>query len=405
MRNGLMNFKMRIEYLFLIIGLSVLMGGQNDEKSIFQFSVTNKTDISRVDAPVIVTLKDIKTENMHLFNGNNEIPFQMDENKIVFVYDFSPRETKRFSIQLKSGGSTTFKSRVQAELSIKEGGYFKDNIYQGGTFKNVSYLDLPEEHTDHSTFIRYEGPGWESEKVGYRFYLDWRNAIDIYGKKQPAMILQNVGQDGFDSYHEMSDWGMDILKVGESLGLGSIGMAGKDGVTRVAKTNNISCEITENGPVRAVIKTVYNGWEVDDKTYDLESNLSIYAGSRITENTLTIDPDAENICTGLVKHPDAKIFKSSENKSQWSYFATYGVQSLSEDNLGMAIIYPTEKLLEIIDDKNSHIIKMKPEKGRLVYHFLAAWEGEDGGISNEDEFLAYLNDVIIKMNDPISIDH
>jgi hypothetical protein len=41
---------------------------------------------------------------------------------------------------------------------------------------------------------------------GYRLYLDWRNAFDILEKKE-VIVLPLVGQDGFDSYHEMKRLG------------------------------------------------------------------------------------------------------------------------------------------------------------------------------------------------------
>ncbi|WP_300977302.1 DUF4861 family protein, partial [Flavobacterium sp.] len=74
------------------------------------------------------------------------------------------------------------KAKTYAEISVKEGGKWEGRKYIGGTFKNVQKLKLAPEHTDHSFDIRYEGPGWESNKIGYRLYLDWRNAIDIFGK-------------------------------------------------------------------------------------------------------------------------------------------------------------------------------------------------------------------------------
>src|SRR5690606_41170855 len=64
--------------------------------------------------------------------------------------------------------------------------------------------------------IRYDGPGIESDKVAYRIYLDERNGFDIFGKKTPDLVLQDVGLDGFESYHHPAPWGMDILKVGAS---------------------------------------------------------------------------------------------------------------------------------------------------------------------------------------------
>src|SRR5690606_24347117 len=116
-----------------------------------------------------------------------------------------------------------FKKQTQAEISHKVGGEGQDNVNVGGTLENVDELTPPPQYTEHSEFIRYEGPGRESDKVAYRFYLDWRNGFDIFGKKIPDMVLQNVGQDGYQSYHEPADWGMDLLKVGKSLGAGGYG--------------------------------------------------------------------------------------------------------------------------------------------------------------------------------------
>ncbi len=66
-----------------------------------------------------------------------------------------------------------------------------------------------------------EGPAWENDIVGFRNYYDARNGIDIYGKRVHEMVLDSVGVKGRD-YHELADWGMDILKVGNSLGAGAI---------------------------------------------------------------------------------------------------------------------------------------------------------------------------------------
>src|SRR6478735_11625782 len=71
-------------------------------------------------------------------------------------------------------------AKTYAEVSAKNDGKWEGRKYIGGTFKNVDRLKLAKEHTDHSFDIRYEGPGWESNKIGYRLYLDWRNAIDIF---------------------------------------------------------------------------------------------------------------------------------------------------------------------------------------------------------------------------------
>ena len=385
----------------------------------FDISIENTASLARVDQAVALDITGIQTKypgfNSDAFAvvaGDHELPSQaVDLNgdrqpdQIIFVADFTAQEEKTVTVRYASSGKIKreYPKRTQAELSHKVGGQFVDRKYEGGTFQNVSALRVPAEHTDHSLFIRYEGPGWESDKVGYRFYLDWRNATDIFGKKVPKMVLQNVGLDGFDSYHEMSDWGMDILKVGESLGIGSLGMWDGEKAVRVAQTDSITCTIAANGPVYSQIRTQYDGWEIGGKQYDLTSNLSITAGSRLTRHGIEISGNPENLCTGIVKHPDAKLLTKTGLENGWSYLATYGKQSLAEDNLGMAVLYRTPDLMEVQEDSQSHVVVLNPTGGKLTYYFLAAWEKEPGGIQNEAQFVQYLENVVAELNSPLKI--
>ena len=41
-------------------------------------------------------------------------------------------------------------------------------------------------------------------------------------EKKSELILHKIGNENYGSYHEDSQWGQDILKVGNSLGLGGI---------------------------------------------------------------------------------------------------------------------------------------------------------------------------------------
>jgi len=93
-----------------------------------------------------------------------------------------------------------------------------------GTYVDVdSYIVLPDDRKRQSAFFRFDGVGWESDRIAYKLTMDYRNIIEIFGKKIPDMVLQDVGRDGIESnYQSMSDWGMDILKVNEAFGLGAI---------------------------------------------------------------------------------------------------------------------------------------------------------------------------------------
>ena len=289
--------------------------------------------------------------------------------------------------------------KTYAEISIKEGGHWDGREYIGGTFKNVSELKVPAEHTDHSWFIRYEGPGWESNKVGYRMYLDWRNAIDIFGKVTDTMALSKVGQDGFDSYHEMQTWGQDILKAGKGLGIGSIGRFYNNEVLHFNKVDSTFVKI-ENSTKKSSVITDYYGWKTENDIIDLHQVLSIKPNKRYTKHTIKPSKEIEGICTGIVKHGVNYFTKESENK-KWGYIATYGVQTLAAvpDKLGMAIFYEIETVKEVTDWEHDHLLIFKPTTNEISFYFLGAWEQEKDGIKTEAAFLSYLDELLAELND------
>jgi len=389
-------------------------GDKNMSASI---SVTNPSEVPYKDALVEIDINNLFTDSISgavdsfVLILDTIYPFQLNDNnkdgkadKLLFVCSFQPGEKKVFTFMKPDKYDVpVFKKRTQAEISVKVGGEWKNRKYTGGTFKNIKYLRVPPEHTDHSFYIRYEGPGWESDRVGYRFYLDWRNAVDIFGKMVDTMVLQNVGQDGFDSYHEPSAWGMDILKVGNSLGLGSIGMWYDDKANRVAVTDSVICKIVQNGPVQSIIKTKYYGWQAGNIKTDLKSLLSIHAGSRMTRHQLYLSEAVDNICTGIIKLEMAEKILQEGASGKWTYLATYGEQSLADDNLGMAIFYKSENLVKLTEDEENHVIILKPDNNELEYYFAAAWENEKEGIKNINEFREYLETTITLLNNPLLV--
>jgi hypothetical protein len=386
-----------------------------------KISAQNPVRFARKDAAVILEIAAIKTKVKN-FNekavvvlaNDEEIASQADDldgdgvaDQIVCIADFAPQETRKLTLRYAKSGAALrqYPKRTQAELSHKVGGQFVDRKYQGGVFQNVKFLRVPPEHTDHSLFIRYEGPGWESDKAGYRFYLDWRNATDIFGKKTAAMVLQNVGQDGFESYHAMSDWGMDILKVGESLGIGSLAMWHEGKAQRVSQTDSVTCAIVANGAVQSAIQTKYYGWKVGEKVYNIISNLSITAGNRLTKHSVQVSGEPENLCTGIVTLDSTQILSSPETNAGWAYLATYGKQSLANDKLGMAVFYRKGDLITVAEDQYSHVAVLKPDQGKVVYYFLGAWEQEPGGIKSAEQFEAFLKQTAVELNSPLVIQY
>lgn len=384
----------------------------------FSVKVTSSLNAVRSDVFVHIAQTELpKGFNVQAFvvmDGETEIPSQYNKRDsdyagIVLVLDqLKANEVKNLTVRYAKSGAKNraYTKRTQAELSHKVGGEWKNREYMGGEFKNVGYLRVPPEHKDHSWFIRYEGPGWESDKVGYRLYLDQRNAVDVFGKTVSEPSLQKAGLDGFDSYHHMQPWGMDVLKVAKSLGIGSIGYLTPTGAIRVELTDSVACRITENGNVYSSFLTNYKGWNIGQSKVDLASRISIHAGTRLTHTRLTAKGTIDHISTGLIKDDKAKpkLFISKGDKDHFGYIATYGAQSLNDsDNLGIVVFFDPARLLEFTEDQYSHIVKLAPVNGSVDYYYAGVWEKEKNGITDEAGFTAYIEQVSKELANPVKV--
>ncbi len=80
------------------------------------------------------------------------------------------------------------------------------------------------------------------------------------------MVLQQVGQDGFDSYHKMQPLGDGCYESGRNhWDLVRSASLQNGAAVRVELTDSVSCAITSNGPVYSSIATTYYGWKAGDE--------------------------------------------------------------------------------------------------------------------------------------------
>jgi hypothetical protein len=406
--------------LLLCIGLLVWQcNATQDEATPLVITIGNPAGEARKDAFVTLhtdtlqrKIPGLNLSEIALFDDRRQVAFQTNDldgdgqpEELALVVDLPANGEKELILRSRGEDSTAveFPKRTQAELSHKTGGHWEDRKYIGGTFQNVKELRVPNEHTDHSFFIRYEGPGWESDLVGYRFYLDWRNATDIFGKKTTKMVLQDVGKDGFDSYYEPADWGMDVLKVGESLGIGTLGKWHEGKAEHIAITDSIFTEVVLNGPIASMIRTTYYGWDIASQKTDVTSELFITAGSRLTRHHVELSRNLDSLCTGIVKLDSTVLLQ--QMAGEWGYLATWGRQSLNDDSLGMAIIFNTADLLGTTEDEHSEVVVLQPVNNELTYYFLGAWEKEPSGITSQEEFEDYLNATLQEFNNPVTVSY
>ncbi|MBU2881677.1 glycoside hydrolase family 88 protein [Psychrosphaera sp. B3R10] len=417
---------MGISTLTLLMGCSGNSTMENSEKhddsKVATAEVHNPSTFDRPDESIYFSYYDLglpaKFNKALVFKRNDQVlntqaidsDFDGSLDGVVVLTSMASRETFQLDAFVTSNPHITAQNkRTQAEISQKEGGKWQPHSrypnskyqeYVGGDFVNVDSVTLPPSYNDHSFWLRYEGPGIESDKVGYRVYLDWRNGFDIFGKLTEQPILQNVGLDGYDSYHEKQSWGMDILKVGDSLGSGGFGLWHDNSVERITKADTRGVTIDANGDVYSAFTINYGGWQSAVGKQDLAANISMSAGSHLANVTLNFETPIATMAAGIVKHKNTELITGDMDITgkAYTYIASWGPQSLDGSNLGMAVFFRKEMLKEVTTDKHNYLAILTPKGNsipynkntqQLDYSFAALWQPESG-IATKQAFEVYL---------------
>lgn len=273
--------------------------------------------------------------------------------------------------------------------------------YQGELNVEVTSEDRLTTTDSPTTSVKFqmEGPAWENDVVGFRNYYDARNGIDIFGKRTKEMVLDSVGIRG-QNYHELDDWGMDILKVGGSLGAGALGLHVGDQMFRLGPSNRGTYRFITEGPVRAIFELNYEGAVVGDRQYDIRHQISIYAGDHFYRSKVWVDGlrGDEELLTGIVNMQQKEMFRMKTG--DYEVVASFGNQAYLGENLGMALLVPQRWFLETWKAPEegegiteTHMVSLNLSKDQPTeFAFFAGWEYQDEGFAHED----YFRDMLVK---------
>ncbi len=344
---------------------------------------------------VALPVKDLP-ESPVVIAGEDRLPSQLDDldgdgrpDELFFQIDL-PAGAAR-SVRIEAGERRPAAARTQAFLLRQPHPYDPDSIKKiSGPYQSLTSYEAPENLAPHGYWLKFEGPTWENDLIGYRCYLDTRNRYDIFGKQTDQLVLDTVSLD----YHEIKPWGSDILKVGPSLGIGSPAFWVGDSLVLFEQYASKRAEIVASGPLRSIFRIHFTGLLAGPDTVDLTVEHEMQAGHRWTEMRLTIHHSTQPgllFATGIVQHPAAADWVTGKQGAIF-YGYTFGPQSFHDEALGMSILAQAEYRPEPAENPvlDSHVVVLRPTGNRLVYRFLAAWEREPRKLATEAAFAAHI---------------
>jgi hypothetical protein len=248
-----------------------------------------------------------------------------------------------------------------------------------GDYIQRNKITVPNNLAAQNKWIMFEGPVLENDLVAYRYYADSRHRFDIYGKTVTDLVMDTVSWD----YHDIMDWGSDILKVGNSLGIGSPAIWYKDSLWTFSEYKEKTIEVLQDGNLRSAIRTTFTNLLIDGNSIDLIQDWSIEAGKPWSEIHLEVIngklPDDMYFATGIVKHLSEIIQGETDD---YFYAMNWGEQSYHNQYMGMAILANKKYQATHVLDELSHAYAFKQGNEEVRYRFLSAWETDNNAVKD-----------------------
>ena len=420
---------MKINLILLFLVSAVLFSCEKETV----ISVSNPLDVSREDEVIVLSKAQIEANRLSVenklpvFKSNGQVvPTQPDDtdgdgnwDEVAVLLSFEANETVELDLNwVPENEYPEFEKQTNLRLGI---------LQEDGSFKEVDqYRALPCDD-GFEVIAQAESVSWENDKMGFRVYFDCRNVKDLFGKLKPGLILDKIQSPEMGSYHELSDWGMDVLHCGSSLGSGGLALLKYDSLYRLGSTEVYEYRKVTEGPVRSVFDLIYKGWNVDGDELQAVERISIYPGNYWFKSDVTVTgcPEGSQIVTGIVtSHLKREPFRFEA--ADFQCIGTHGVQSLNNDELGMAVLVPLKEAgkigrttdinffklgYETVVEKGfsniiseTYYIGQKCKSGVAAKHyFMAVWGLEKDQWKTEEGFRKYISEEAEKLSNPIFV--
>ena len=360
-----------------------------------QVTVENPTNAPRTDQPVVMSLAQYgQVQSALVKTGNEEIPCQLDDlnqddtfDELCFLADLKAKEKKSYTVTLYAEGEPRqYPARVFAELLVRNSKVKEKNKHNNFLESITARGDCADSY--HA--LHHHGVAFESELNGIRIYFDKRQTIDLYGKFQKRLELQET-QFYTTKEQKAEGYGDDVLWVGNTFGLGAF--RGWDGQqpTMIDPVRSRTQRIISYGPLRTIVEIIDRGWQ----KINLTIRYTQYAGHRDTDVDVYFNkPVADyHFSTGIIN-----VKGSSEYSDHQGLRGCWGTDWPSSDHenfkpetVGLGICIPQSYIKsEEPANKDQYTFVVGTSDNHLSYKIIYCSANESFGYHSAKEWFDFL---------------
>lgn len=393
--------------LLLVLACSTLWA-QSVEKSI-TVEIVNSWNKEQKDAPVVIKLSDLKPDfqvkSATVWNGTEEIPSQLDDlsgdrnaDELAFVIDLPARGKKNLKVVLSSQKSEkSYPSRVYAEMLVSD---------KNGKHVPIRALTIPGTSNVYNQ-LHHHGPAFESELVAYRLYFDHKQTVDLYGKFNKGLEIEE--SQFYPTDEQLArGFGDDVLRVSGSCGLGTLkGWNGKK-ATHIEPVETRTERILAYGPIRTVVEVEVNDWVYQGSSLNMTNRYTLYAGHRdvIVETFFEEPLHNEVFCTGVQDIKGSISFSDHKGLiACWGRdWPVNDTVKYAKETVGLATYIPQKYVKTEVKDKPNYLYTIGAEGQTYIrYNITFTSMKETFGYKTPEEWFAYVREWKKDVENPVEI--
>ncbi|MCD8167572.1 MAG: DUF4861 domain-containing protein [Bacteroides sp.] len=391
-----------------VLSLNVVAGAQNQKKDI-TVEITNPSNAERKDVPVVIRLNEadpgFKVRSATVYDGTTEIPSQLDDltldliaDELAFVIDMPANTTKEVKVTLSSQKSEkNYTSRVFAEMLISD---------KKGNHVPIQSLTIPGSSNVYNQ-LHHHGPAFESELVAYRIYFDQKQTVDLYGKFNKGLEIEE--SQFYPTDEQLArGFGDDVLRVSGSCGLGALKGWNGSKATHIEPVQWRTESILAYGPIRTVVDVKAQGWEYQGSELTMTNRYILYAGHRDAEVEVYFEQPLkeETFATGVQDILGSVSYSDNEGLigcwgTDWPVNDTI---KYAKETVGLGTYIPRRYVKSEIKDKPNYLYQIQaPGETGFKYHITFTSMKETFGYKTPEAWFAHIREWKKELETPCTI--